>query len=216
MLPLARRLAHRYQGPREQLEDLVQVASLALFRALQRFDPDRGVDFPAYAIPVICGELKRYHRDFSWSVRPPRPLQERALLVRRHRNQLAARLGRTPTLAELAACCELSVEEVREGQLVAGAHDALSLDAPPEEQRGAPSRPLAADDPRFHELEQVDAVRPALRVLPEAQRRIVALRFTEELSQSEIASRVGMSQMHVSRLLRRALDRMQPILAQTL
>jgi RNA polymerase sigma-B factor len=216
MMPLARRLARKYHAPRDQFDDLVQVASLALFRALQRFDPDRGVKFPSYAIPVISGELKRYRRDFSWTVRPPRPLQERALLVRREHNFLAARLGRTPTDAELGARCDLSVEEVREGQLAAAAHESVSLDAPADDLQVGPRRTVASDDGHFRLVEEADALRPALRVLPKRERQIVALRFGEDLSQNEIAHRVGISQMHVSRLLRGALDRMQPILARSL
>jgi RNA polymerase sigma-B factor len=216
MMPLARRLARKYRRPADQLDDLEQVASMALFRALQRFDPQRGVPFPAFAIPTIAGELKRYHRDFSWSVRVPRSLQERALLIARERNLLATRLGRTPTPAELSARCGLSLDEVREGQLAADAHDAVSLDAPFDDQQDSPQRTLVSEDPHFSRLEDSDVVRPAMRVLPERQQQIVALRFAEDLSQHEIASRVGLSQMHVSRLLRGALERMQPILAQAL
>lgn len=216
MMPLARRLARKYQRPADQLDDLVQVASLALFRALQRFDPQRGVPFPAFAVPTITGELKRYHRDFSWSVRVPRSLQERALLVARERNVLATRLGREPMPAELAARCGLTDDEVREGQLAAAAHDAVSLDAPFDDEEDSPRLTLVSDDPHFGRLEESDMVRPAMRVLPEREQQIVALRFAEDLSQNEIASRIGISQMHVSRLLRGALDRMQPILAQAL
>jgi RNA polymerase sigma-B factor len=216
MMPLARRLARKYQRPADQLDDLVQVASLALFRALQRFEPQRGVPFPAFAVPTIAGELKRHHRDFSWSVRVPRSLQERALLVARERNVLATRLGREPMPAELAARCGLTDHEVREGQLAAAAHDAVSLDAPFDDEEDSPRLTLVSEDPHFGRLEESDVVRPAMRVLPEREQQIVALRFAEDLSQQEIASRIGISQMHVSRLLRGALDRMQPILAQAL
>ena len=164
-------------------------------------------------LDVITGELKRYHRDYSWSVRLPRSLQERALQIGREQNALATRLGREPTLDELAARCDLSAGEVREGQLAAKAQEAASLDAPFDEEHESPCDTLAFEDQRFRRLEDVDAVQPAMRLLPERQRRIVALRFAEDLSQTEIASCVGISQMHVSRQLRGALDRMQPILA---
>lgn len=214
MMPLARGLAWKYKRRTDELDDLVQVASVALFRALQRFDPEREVPFTAFAVPTIAGELKRYHRDHSWSVRLPRSLQERALQVARAQSALATRLGREPTLHELAARCGLTADEVREAQLAVRAHDAVSLDAPFDDGDESPGRPLVSEDPRFRRLEDVDAVRPAMRVLPKRQRQIVALRFADDLSQHEIANRIGISQMHVSRLLRGALDRMQPILAQ--
>jgi RNA polymerase sigma-B factor len=213
MMPLIQRFARKYQRSADQLDDLVQVASFALFLAIRRFDRERGIPFLAFAVPTISGELKRYHRDFSWSVRLPRPLQERALKIAREQNALTGLLGREPTPVELAAHCDLAVHEVHEAQLAVQAHDAVSLDAPGDDD-DAPHLTLASDDPHLRRLEESDVVRPAMRLLPEREQQIVALRFAEDLSQREIASRVGLSQMHVSRLLRGALERMQPVLAQ--
>lgn len=210
MLPLAERLARRYRWSREPLEDLVQVASLNLYRALQRFDPDRGVDFPAYAIPTIVGALKHYRRDFASSVRVPRSLQERAAVVRRELNLLSLELGRSPTPAEVAARCELRVEDVLEAGLAAEAHAAVSLDDDDGVDRPAIS---ASDDPGFERLEDRDVVGRAMRALPAREKRILALRFGQDLTQQEIAQDVGISQIQVHRLLTRALERVGIVLA---
>ena len=210
MLPLAERLARRYRWSREPLEDLVQVASLNLYRALQRFDPDRGVDFPAYAIPTIVGALKHYRRDFASSVRVPRSLQERAAVVRRELNLLSLELGRSPTPAEVAARCGLRVEDVLEAWLAAEAHAAVSLDDDYGVDRPAVS---ASDDPGFERLEDRDVVGRAMRALPAREKRILALRFGQDLTQQEIAQDVGISQIQVHRLLTRALERVGIVLA---
>jgi RNA polymerase sigma-B factor len=213
MLPLAGTLARKYNRSPGQLDDLMQVASLALFKALQRFDPERGVDFPAFAVPTIIGELRRYYRDYGWSVRPPRALQERARKVNRQLNVLSTELGRSPTVTELATRCELSVEEVLEGRQAAAAHVAMSLDITDDEESANPAPVQAIEEPGYRHIEEAEALRPAIRVLPERERYILALRFEEGLTQHEIANRVGLSQMHVSRLLRRALERLEPLLA---
>jgi RNA polymerase sigma-B factor len=213
MLPLARRLAFKHARSPDQVDDLVQVASLALFRALQRFDLDRGVDFPAFAVPTIDGELRHYHRDFGWSVRPPRSLMERSYKINLQLDRLLSELGRPPTLAELAERCKMSVEEVREGQQAGAAHMAVSLDAPIDGAADLHPTP-GAEDPGYRLVEEVDALKPVVRVLPIRERQILALRFEEGLTQHEIAKRVGLSQMHVSRLLRRALERIEPFIAE--
>jgi RNA polymerase sigma-B factor len=210
MLPLAESLARRYRWSREPLEDLLQVASLALYRALQGFDPDRGVEFPAYAIPTIIGSLKRYRRDFGSSVRVPRGLQERTGVVRRELNLLSQELGRYPTAAEVAARCELAVEDVLEARLAAEARAAASLD---DECGVDPSAMPAGDDPGFERLEERDVVGRAMRALPAREKRILALRFGQDLTQHEIARDVGISQMQVHRLLTRALERVGIVLA---
>jgi RNA polymerase sigma-B factor len=210
MLPLAERLARRYRWSREPLEDLLQVASLSLYRALQRFDPDRGVEFPAYAIPTIIGELKRYRRDFASSIRVSRSLQERAGVVRRELNLLSLELGRYPTPAEVAARCELRVEDVLEAYLAAEAHAAVSLD---DDYGVDPSAIPAGDDPGFERLEDRDVLGRAMRGLPAREKRILALRFGQDLTQHEIAQDVGISQMQVHRLLTRALERVGIVLA---
>jgi RNA polymerase sigma-B factor len=213
MLPLARRLAHKYQRRREPLDDLVQVASLGLVKALRRFDPDRGVDFIGFAVPTITGELKRHYRDTGWSVHVPRSLQERALHVERNLRQLSMELGRSPTPSELATRCALSPEEVLEARLAADAYTARSLDAAPSDEGAHPPPDPGVEDGHYRLVEELDALAPALRALPHRERRILALRFGEDLTQQEIAERIGLSQMHVSRLLTRALDRVRVIAA---
>jgi RNA polymerase sigma-B factor len=210
MLPLAERLARRYRWSQEPLEDLLQVASLSLYRALQRFDPDRGVEFPAYAIPTIIGALKRYRRDFASSVHVPRGLQERALTVRRQLSLLSSELGRYPTPAEVAARCELPVEDVLEACLAAEARAAASLD---DEYGVDPLAIPAGEDPGFGRVEERDVVGRAMRALPAREKRILALRFGQDLTQHEIARHVGISQMQVHRLLTRALERVGIVLA---
>jgi RNA polymerase sigma-B factor len=210
MAPLARRLARKYQRPPEPLDDLLQVAHLGLFQALRRFDPARGVDFHAFAIPTITGELKRYRRDFCWSVRVPRPLQERVLRVTRQADLLSGELGRSPTVSELAARCELSAREVLEAQHAAGAYRAASLD----DERGDDPQPApAVDDPGYQLVEERDMLRFASRVLQASERRILHLRLQEDLIQSEIAQRIGASQTEVSRRLRQAYARIAEVLA---
>jgi RNA polymerase sigma-B factor len=210
MLPLAERLARKYRWSREPLEDLLQVAGLSLYRALQRFDPDRGVEFPAYAIPTIIGDLKRYRRDFASSVHVPRSLQERALAIRRGQNLLSSELGRDPTPAEVAARCELPVDDVLEARLVADAHAAVSLDC----EYGVDSRAIpAGNDPALERLEDRDLVGRAVRSLPPREKRILALRFGQDLTQQQIGQDVGISQMQVHRLLTRALERVGIVLA---
>ncbi|HYU59387.1 MAG TPA: SigB/SigF/SigG family RNA polymerase sigma factor [Solirubrobacterales bacterium] len=211
-MPLARRLAARYRGDREPLEDLVQVASLGLVKALDRFDPERGVAFSSYAVPTILGELKRHFRDRGWSVRVPRDLQERIAKVERAAARLPAKLGRVPTVNEIAKQLELDPEEVLEAMQAGQAHHAMSLDAQQqtEDGEGIPlSERVGSDDPGFDTVEYGVAIEDALQSLSERDRMVLHLRFIEDLTQTQIAEQVGVSQMHVSRILRGALERLR-------
>jgi RNA polymerase sigma-B factor len=212
-LPLARQLARRYERPDEPLDDLVQVASVGLVKAVRRFDPTRGIAFSSFAVPTILGELKRYFRDSSWAVHVPRAMQERALEVNRAVTELSRDLGRSPTPAEVAEFTQLTLEEVLEAMEAATAYDSVPLEAPrPDhedgEGEGVVDR-LGAEDHGFALAEYSATLAPQLRALPERDRLVLYLRFVEDLTQSEIAERIGVSQMHVSRLIRRALERLR-------
>jgi RNA polymerase sigma-B factor len=208
-LPLARHTARRFQRPSDSFDDLYQVAAYALVKAVDGFDPSRGLAFTSYAIPTISGELKRHARDTSWGMRVPRGLQERVLDVERAMADLTGSLRRSPTAAEIAAHMGLATEEVLEA-LDAGLNHVLeSLDTPltiDGDNTLTRLDTLGGVDSRYDHVNDAEAVGPALRALPERERHILALRFVEELPQSEIARRLGISQMHVSRLLRRTLD----------
>ncbi len=213
-LPLARSLARRYASSSVPIEDLVQVASLGLVKAIDRFDADRRIAFSTFAVPTILGELKRYFRDFGWSVHVPRGAQERARHVEAAAQLLAGETGRSPTAHELARYLTLSVEEVLDGIETAQAYAAASLDAPCAAADG-PSESfvemIATDD---HDLALVDAsvtVGAALVQLPPRERAIMHLRFVEDLTQSQIGERIGISQMQVSRLLRSSLQRLRDL-----
>jgi RNA polymerase sigma-B factor len=211
-MPLARRLAARYRGDREPLDDLVQVASLGLVKALDRFDPRRGVAFSSYAVPTILGELKRHFRDRGWSVRVPRDLQERIARVDRAIAELPGKLGRAPSVNEIAARLEVDPEEVLEAMEAGQAHHAMSLDAQAqnEEGEGIPlTERLGGSDPAFDTVEYGAAITDALESLSERDRTVLHLRFIEDMTQTEIADRVGVSQMHVSRILRAAVERLR-------
>jgi RNA polymerase sigma-B factor len=210
MMPLARRLARQFQAPGEPLDDLLQVAGVALLGALERFDPDRRVAFHAFAIPSITGELKRYRRDCCWSVRVPRALKERSLLVSRELSRLSRELGRDPTPAELASRCALSEEELLEASRAGNCYRAVSLD---DEDRAVHPLATAGEDPALRSVEDREALDRAMRDLSRRERRVIALRFADDLSQAEIARRVGLSRKAVSRLLARTLDRVGVALA---
>jgi RNA polymerase sigma-B factor len=207
-LPLARHTARRFSRNRDGLEDLYQVASYALLKAIDGFDPSRGLAFTSYAIPTISGELKRHARDTGWGMRVPRGLQERVLDVERAMNDLATAEGRSPTPARVAEVMGLTTEEVLEAIEAASNHVLESLDTPLSVDSDAATRveTLGREDPGYGLVDDLQAVGPALRNLPHRERLILGLRFGEDLSQSEIARRLGISQMHVSRLLRRTLD----------
>ena len=212
-LPLARKLAARYRGRGgEPFDDLLQVASLGLLKALDRFDPSRGTAFSTFAVPTILGELKRYFRDTGWSAHVPRGAQELALSVQDAERTVRLRLGRSPTVAELAQYMEVSVEQVLEGLEAVAAHHAHSLEEPHDVLDGE-SRSLAdvlgEEDARFEQIEASLTISAAARELSERERHVLELRFYGELTQSEIAARIGVSQMQVSRILRSALERMR-------
>jgi RNA polymerase sigma-B factor len=211
-LPLARQLARRYQHGGEQLDDLVQVASLGLLKAIDRFDPARETAFSSFAVPTILGELKRHFRDKGWSVRVPRDLQELTVRVDRVTEQLARELGRAPTLAEVAERTGHSEEQVLEAREAAGAYRAVSLDRPrddDEEGEGSVGAAMGTEDPGFGVAEDAATVQRLMRVLSEREREVLRLRFAEDLTQSEIGVRVGVSQMHVSRLIRQAVAQLR-------
>jgi RNA polymerase sigma-B factor len=210
-LPLARQLARRYQRGGEPLDDLVQVASLGLLKAIDRFDPDRPTAFSSFAVPTILGELKRHFRDKGWSVRVPRDLQELAVRVERETEELATGLGRAPTLAEVADHMEIATEQVLEAREAAGAYRAVSLDRPrdDEDEDGGMGESMGVEDPGFDHAERVATIERLLDVLSDREREVLRLRFAEDLTQSEIGARVGVSQMHVSRLIRQAVMRLR-------
>jgi RNA polymerase sigma-B factor len=207
-LPLARHAARRFQRSSDAIDDLCQVAAYALVKAVDGFDPSRGLAFTSYAIPTMTGELKRYARDTGWGLHVPRGLQERVLDVDRVVSDLTLRDGRSPSPGQIAEEMGLSSEEVLEALEAASNHVLESLDTPLGVENDSVTRAetLGREDPRYELVDELQAIAPALRMLPARERQILALRFGEELPQSEIARRLGISQMHVSRLLRRTLD----------
>src|SRR3954447_3190991 len=214
-LPLARSLASRYARAGEPLDDLVQAANIGLIKAVDRFDPTRGIAFSSFAVPSILGELKRHFRDHAWAARVPRPLQERVMRVGASAERLASELGRAPKAKEVAADSGLSVEDVLEALEAGTAFDSISLDAPVsrgEEDSGATYADSVGElDYRLELVEYRSVVAATIRALPRREREVLALRFAEDMTQSEIAARIGVSQMHVSRLIRRSLDRLQTV-----
>jgi RNA polymerase sigma-B factor len=211
-LPLARQLASRYRHAGESLEDLIQVASLGLLKAIDRYDPERGDGFARYAIPTMLGELKRHFRDKGWSVHVPRSTQELALKVSDALGSLPAKLGRAARPRDVAAEVGVSVEEVLEAMEATAVYEATSLDAPrphsADEGGWTYADQLAEEDRGFELVEIGETLRSSLAALPERERLILRLRFERDMTQAEIAEQVGLSQMHVSRLLRRSLDRL--------
>ena len=211
-LPLARQLARRYQRGGEQLDDLTQVASLGLLKAIDRFDPARETAFSSFAVPTILGELKRHFRDKGWSVRVPRDLQELAVKVDRVGDEMARELGRAPTPAEIAERTGTTLEQVLEAREAAGAYRAVSLDRPrtdEEEDGDSYADAVGAEDPGYTIAEASATVDRLMRVLSDREREVLRLRFEEDLTQSEIGTRVGVSQMHVSRLIRQSIARLR-------
>jgi len=207
-LPLARQLARRYQRADEPLDDLIQVASLGLVKAIDRFDPARGVSFSSYAVPTIAGELRRYFRDHTWSLRVPRDVQELAVKMGKVEAGLQLDLGRAPTAAELSDRLDCTVEQLLEARDAAGANRMSSLDQPvsSDDEEGASLADLLGEaDAGLEHVERALTVDAALERLDERERTILRLRFHEELTQAAIGERVGLSQMHVSRLIRQAL-----------
>jgi RNA polymerase sigma-B factor len=209
-LPLARHLAARFAGRGEPMDDLVQTATVGLIKSVDRFDPDRGVDFTGYAIPTILGEIKRHFRDRTWQVRVPRRLQELRLSISEATTVLTQTLGRSPTVADIAERLGVSEEEVLEGLEGARAYTATSLSTPTASESGLElGDTLGGDDPEYELAELRVALGPALAMLDEREQRILTLRFYGNLTQSQIAEQVGVSQMHVSRLLAKALAKLR-------
>lgn len=211
-LPFARKLALRYVHSREPLDDLVQVASVGLLNAIERFEPGRGKKFTSFAAPTIVGELKRHFRDKGWTVHVPRDLQERALAVSRHTERLSAVLGRSPTLEELSEALTCSIEQVMEAIDAAHNYHPASLDAPVThdgEDRCALAETLGDEDGGFELAEHRQALAARWSTLSEVEQEVLSLRLVCELTQREISQRIGCSQMHVSRLLRRSMIRLE-------
>jgi RNA polymerase sigma-B factor len=211
-LPLARKLARRYAQSSEPYDDLAQVASLGLVKAVERFDPDRGFAFTSFAVPTIVGELKRYFRDTGWAIHVDRGAQERARRINEAQQAITARTGRPPRVDELAQYLELSEEEVLDGLQVAEAYGTVSLDAPLAGEEDATRIDAIGDeDQRLGLVDDQTTILADAKHLPQREREILFLRFGEDLTQSEIAERVGVSQMQVSRLLRRSLQRLRQL-----
>jgi RNA polymerase sigma-B factor len=210
-MSLVRVLARRYARRGEQLEDLVQVGSIGLIKAIDRFDVGRGVELTTFAIPVIVGELKRHFRDRVWSVSVPRRLKELHLALGRLLDDLTAELGRSPTISELAAASGTDEEDVVEALEVGGAYSSRSLSSSTDREDGAEPGPLETlpdDRDAYAGVEERVLLADAVDVLDEREKQIVHLRFVEGLTQSRIAVELGISQMHVSRLIRKALDKL--------
>jgi RNA polymerase sigma-B factor len=213
-LPLARKLARRYSGAREPFDDLMQVASLGLVKAIDRFDPDRGTAFSSFAVPTILGELKRYFRDLGWAVHVPRGAQELALKVEEAQQQLTSRTGRPPSVPDLAEFLELSIEDVLDALETAGAHHCVSLDTPREDSdgdSGTLADAFGEHDPRFELVEASASIAAGAKHLSARERRVLELRFVQDLTQTQIADEIGVSQMQVSRILRRALSQLRDL-----
>ncbi len=205
---LAAHVARRFGRRGPAADDLRQVAFLALVKAVDRFDPERNVAFSTFAGRTIEGEIKRHFRDHTWSVRVPRSAKETHLQLRRATDELTQRLGRSPTVQQLAEYLDLGRDDVIQGLAAGSAYSTTSLDAPTGAD-GDGTRQIGDEDEHFDRFADIDMVEQLMRRLPEREREIVRLRFYEELSQSEIADRVGISQMHVSRLLRRSFEQMR-------
>lgn len=204
-MPLVEYLARRFKGRGEPLDDLVQVASMGLLKAIDRFDPERGVEFSTYATPTIVGELKRYFRDRGWAIRIPRRLQEIGLQLAKVVPKLSQELGRSPTVADIAKRTGLSEEEILEAMNASQAYSLVSLDAPTGEDGSDSMSRLGAEDESLELFEEWSSVAHLLERLPTRERRILYLRFVTGQTQSQIAEQLGISQMHVSRLLAKTL-----------
>ncbi len=210
-LPLVEYLARRFRNRGEPLDDLVQVATIGLIKSVDRFDLDRGVEFSTYATPTIVGEIKRHFRDKGWAIRVPRRLQELKLSLTKATSELSQKNGRSPTVAELAGHLGLSEEEILEGLESANAYSAVSLDAPDGGDDDSPSvsDSLGITDDSLEGVEYRESLKPLLEKLPAREKKILLLRFFGGMTQSQIAGELGISQMHVSRLLARTLAQLR-------
>jgi RNA polymerase sigma-B factor len=217
-MPLARSLARRYDRSSEPFDDLLQVASVGLLKALDRFDPSRGHSFPSFAVPTILGEMRRYFRDCGWSVHVPRGDQERALKIRDAQEALTNEHGHAPTVNQLAVYLELDTEQVIDALQATQAYESLSLDAPrpgAEDEAMTFGDAIGLEDERFELIELDATIVAALKHIPARERAMLYMRFVEDLTQTEIADRVGISQMQVSRLLRRSLNQLRALTRDT-
>jgi len=215
-LSLVRSLARRYAYRGEQLDDLVQIGCIGLIKAIDRFDVDRGVELTTYATPNIIGEIKRHFRDKGWSVRVPRGLQELNVQLSRLVEELTVQLGRSPTISELSEASGAEEEEVLEALESGRAYTSLSLSgatAGDEEDALDPMETLGEEEHQYEVSEEWAVIAPGLRALDDRERKILHLRFFQGLTQSQIAQQVGISQMHVSRLIRRSLEKIRAEIA---
>jgi RNA polymerase sigma-B factor len=210
-LPLVEHLARRFRNRGEPLDDLIQVATIGLIKSVDRFDIERGVEFSTYATPTIVGEIKRHFRDRGWAVRVPRRLQELRLQLTTATGELSQEHGRAPTVAELARRLKISEEEVLEGLESANAYSTLSLDVPEQGDEEAPAvvDSLGSEDEALEGVEYRESLKPLLERLPAREKKILLLRFFGNMTQSQIAAEIGISQMHVSRLLARTLAQLR-------
>ena len=209
-LPLVEHCARRFVNRGEPLDDLIQVGTIGLLKAIDRFDLDRGVEFSTYATPTVVGEIKRHFRDKGWTIRVPRRLQELRLAITRARGELSQKLGRSPTVDEIAEHLGVTPEDVLEGIESAHAYSTLSLDAG-ERDDGPMSilMGMGEPDPAIEHIEVRESLKPLLEQLPDREKHILMLRFFQGLTQAQIAEQVGISQMHVSRLLNRTLAQLR-------
>ncbi|MFD8825091.1 RNA polymerase sigma factor SigF [Streptomyces sp. NPDC059605] len=210
-LALVKFAASRFRSRSEPMEDIVQVGTIGLIKAIDRFELSRGVEFPTFAMPTIIGEIKRFFRDTSWSVRVPRRLQELRLDLAKAGDELAQQLDRSPTVGELADRLGITDDEVVEGMAASNAYTASSLDAKPEEDEheGALADRIGYEDHGLEGIEYVESLKPLIASLPRRDRTILSLRFVANMTQSEIGEELGISQMHVSRLLSRTLVKLR-------
>ncbi|BBZ45597.1 RNA polymerase sigma factor SigF [Mycobacterium parmense] len=211
-LPLADHIARRFEGRGEPRDDLIQVARVGLVNAVVRFDVETGSDFVSFAVPTIMGEVRRHFRDNSWSVKVPRRLKELHLRLGTATADLSQRLGRAPTATELAAELDMDRDEVVEGLVAGSSYNTLSIDSgggSEEEEARAIADTLGDVDTGLDRIEDRESLRPLLEALPERERAVLVLRFFESMTQTQIAERVGISQMHVSRLLAKSLARLR-------
>jgi RNA polymerase sigma-B factor len=216
-MSLVRSLARRYSYRGEQLEDLVQIGAIGLIKAIDRFDLERGVELTTYATPNIIGEIKRHFRDKGWSVRVPRGLQELNVQLSRLVEQLTVQLGRSPTIPELAKAAGVEEEEVLEALESGRAYTSLSLSVGGgggDDDDLDPLESLGTEEHQYEVSEDRAVLAPGFKVLDERERRILQLRFFEGLTQSQIAQQIGISQMHVSRLIRRSLEKIRETIAE--
>jgi RNA polymerase sigma-B factor len=210
-LPLADHVARRFGGRGEPFDDLVQVARVGLVNAIDRYDPERGSDFLSFAVPTVMGEVRRYFRDAAWCMRVPRRTKENYLQITRVSDALVQSLGRSPRPSEIAAETGLGIDDVIDGLVAGASYHTTSIDAEFGGDSATPSirETLGSRDERIGQVDELVSVRPALDALPARERRILVLRFFDSMSQSQIAREIGISQMHVSRILSATLERLR-------